>query len=126
MERFDGAAAWAALDEETRKAVGALVLEWVVAYAGEDATGPADEESWPRHRMFAHGAPVLLDMLISAASEALAPSCPALTDDKREFPVPSLLGPVCRVCGCTEYDACPGGCGWAEPDLCTSCQDTPA
>jgi hypothetical protein len=31
----------------------------------------------------------------------------------------------CRVCGCTEVDACPGGCGWvsSEEDLCTTCGD---
>ena len=27
----------------------------------------------------------------------------------------------CRVCGCTEIDACPAGCGWADGDLCTVC-----
>lgn len=32
----------------------------------------------------------------------------------------------CRVCGCTEDDACPGGCCWVEDpmemgDLCSSC-----
>ncbi|MBI5520230.1 MAG: hypothetical protein HY916_09235 [Desulfovibrio sp.] len=29
--------------------------------------------------------------------------------------------PACRVCGCTEFMACPGGCWWVEPDLCSSC-----
>lgn len=29
--------------------------------------------------------------------------------------------PVCRVCGCTEDNACPGGCYWVEPDLCSAC-----
>lgn len=31
--------------------------------------------------------------------------------------------PQCRVCGCTEGFACPGGCVWAnrEKDLCTRC-----
>jgi predicted HAD superfamily Cof-like phosphohydrolase len=32
---------------------------------------------------------------------------------------------VCRECGCTQKQACWhddfGGCGWAEPDLCTAC-----
>ncbi|WP_447979068.1 hypothetical protein [Candidatus Nitrospira bockiana] len=28
---------------------------------------------------------------------------------------------TCRVCGCTELAACPGGCVWAEPDLCSRC-----
>jgi hypothetical protein len=32
---------------------------------------------------------------------------------------------ACRICGCTEPDACPdpthGGCAWAGQDLCTAC-----
>ena len=28
---------------------------------------------------------------------------------------------VCRVCGCTQYNACDGGCYWVEPDLCSKC-----
>jgi hypothetical protein len=27
----------------------------------------------------------------------------------------------CRVCGCTERDACPDGCSWADYDLCSTC-----
>lgn len=29
---------------------------------------------------------------------------------------------ICRVCGCTDDRACPGGCWWVEPDLCSQCQ----
>lgn len=29
--------------------------------------------------------------------------------------------PVCRECGCTNEEACPGGCSWIEPDLCSAC-----
>lgn len=29
---------------------------------------------------------------------------------------------ACRVCGCTEYRACHGGCCWVEADLCSACQ----
>jgi hypothetical protein len=32
----------------------------------------------------------------------------------------------CRVCGCTEREPCygpDGPCGWAEADLCTSCEE---
>lgn len=32
-------------------------------------------------------------------------------------------GPSCRECGCTDDNACLGGCWWAEPDLCSSCAD---
>lgn len=27
----------------------------------------------------------------------------------------------CRVCGCTQDSACPGGCYWVEDDLCSQC-----
>ncbi|HEX7128289.1 MAG TPA: hypothetical protein VF406_21260 [Thermodesulfobacteriota bacterium] len=29
--------------------------------------------------------------------------------------------PACRRCGCTSANACPGGCVWATPDLCSRC-----
>ena len=28
----------------------------------------------------------------------------------------------CRVCGCSDKRACPGGCHWVEKDLCSDCQ----
>lgn len=28
---------------------------------------------------------------------------------------------TCRICGCTDERACPGGCEWVEPDLCSRC-----
>lgn len=30
---------------------------------------------------------------------------------------------ICRVCGCTENNACEGGCSWVEPDLCSACAE---
>lgn len=30
-------------------------------------------------------------------------------------------GPHCRYCGCCEHNACPGGCVWALPDVCSAC-----
>ena len=27
----------------------------------------------------------------------------------------------CRLCGCTDERACPGGCWWVADDLCSSC-----
>lgn len=32
-------------------------------------------------------------------------------------------GTFCRVCGCSEYSACEGGCWWVEGDLCSACAD---
>lgn len=30
--------------------------------------------------------------------------------------------PACRICKCTQYRACPQGCEWVEPDLCSFCK----
>lgn len=30
---------------------------------------------------------------------------------------------TCRVCGCTDDKACPGGCYWVEDDLCSQCHE---
>jgi hypothetical protein len=30
-------------------------------------------------------------------------------------------GTACRGCGCTTDRACPGGCRWVQPDLCSAC-----
>lgn len=30
---------------------------------------------------------------------------------------------TCRVCGCTDDHACPGGCYWVKPDLCSRCAE---
>lgn len=38
------------------------------------------------------------------------------------FPVKHPKG-SCRVCGCTEDRACPGGCWWVFPELCNRCAD---
>lgn len=27
----------------------------------------------------------------------------------------------CRTCGCTDLQACPGGCHWVSQDLCSAC-----
>ncbi len=28
---------------------------------------------------------------------------------------------TCRICGCTDLNACPGLCYWVEDDLCSAC-----
>jgi hypothetical protein len=29
----------------------------------------------------------------------------------------------CRICGCTDDEACPGGCSWSQPEICSTCGD---
>ena len=45
-----------------------------------------------------------------------------ITDWYRDMP-DVAAGPRCRVCGCTNDRACPGGCSWIEPDLCSACAE---
>lgn len=50
-----------------------------------------------------------------------------LSDVKQEFLIDKMISfigdGVCRVCGCTDGRACPGGCYWVEPDLCSACYE---
>ena len=109
--RFDGAAAWADLTPETQAAIGAVALELVVNCNGEDAY-----ETYAETRPFQAANGVLMDELFHVVGEAI----PAVIAAE-PMPVPSMLGRVCRVCGCSQHDACLAGCGWAEDDLCTAC-----
>lgn len=46
---------------------------------------------------------------------------------QRIFEVPDEFLKVCRVCGCSEYNACEGGCSWIDKNLCSACAgSTPA
>jgi hypothetical protein len=38
------------------------------------------------------------------------------------FNVPDEALRVCRVCGCSEFNACWAGCYWVEKDLCSACE----
>jgi hypothetical protein len=45
-----------------------------------------------------------------------APSRAAASRHARDY-----LNRRCRNCGCTLTHACPGGCYWLEPNLCSAC-----
>lgn len=51
------------------------------------------------------------------------PTCAACGADLKHVAKPAE--PACRVCGCTEFNACVGafgeGCHWVEKDLCSAC-----
>ncbi|RJX17688.1 MAG: hypothetical protein C4575_12655 [Desulforudis sp.] len=36
---------------------------------------------------------------------------------------PLVANATCRVCGCTDDLACPGGCYWVEQNLCSRCAE---
>lgn len=58
--------------------------------------------------------------------KAFVLACRLLGDGRWEAVQEDLLDtvdtePVCRVCGCTQHNACPGECHWVEADLCSAC-----
>lgn len=118
-ERFNGAQAWAKLTSEQQAEIGAILLELIVCQNGEDA----HEDDGRLGPTFEGGYPHIDQLLMDAVSDALHSRMPEVLNDYH-VPVPSLIGPLCRACGCSEYNPCPEGCGWAEPDLCTSCAAT--
>lgn len=40
---------------------------------------------------------------------------------QRIFNIPDEVLRVCRVCGCSEFNVCDGGCCWVGEDLCSAC-----
>lgn len=46
------------------------------------------------------------------------------TCEERELAIAGLEEPLfrqCMGCGCTDEHACPGGCSWVTPRLCSRC-----
>ena len=121
IPRFDGAAAWATLSAEQQVEIGAIALEFIVSWHGLDSDELHSMEGMPRAKAFGAADSLLGDMLMDAVSVAIGDAVPALSDDGLPVPIPSLLGPICCVCGCSEAKACEGGCAWAGPNLCTAC-----
>ena len=116
-DRFDGAAYWARLAPEDQAAIGAAALEWIAAEGMQDRAWEDSRPDWARVGTAAEGAcrSTIQDVFVGAIDRE------GLEASDGTPRIPSLLGMVCRVCGCSEQDACPEGCGWAEDHLCTSC-----
>jgi len=119
IDRFDGISAWPKLPAEQQLEIGAIALELVVAWFAEElASVPGADDRILRAADAADM--LLLDQLRRAVTDALPAD---VIGEHATARIPSLLGQVCKGCGCSECDACEGGCGWAEPDLCTACYD---
>jgi hypothetical protein len=119
--RFDGAAIWAGLTPDQQAEIGSIAMELVAAWWLQEQS--CDPETGCDVLMRAGDAADSL--LISQLQEVFVETIPRcdLNDADGRPRIPSRLGAVCRQCGCTDYEACPEGCGWAEADLCTACAD---
>lgn len=110
LVRFDVATAWKRLSPVQQSQIGAAAMIYAVGVWRADRINTvvgwdaAEYEGARRMAGFVHN---------------------ALGEDRiASLPLPDLA-PIgvraCRVCGCTEDCACPGGCRWVAPGLCSSC-----
>ncbi|ACL57486.1 hypothetical protein [Methylobacterium nodulans] len=117
--RFSGAEVWVQLTQEEKAQIGAVAIELVASWRLRQRV--YEDQLSDIVGRAAEAAQVLLTrMLAMEVSEAL-PDGALEAEDGITPRVPSLLGGICRDCGCTQEDACPGGCGWAGKDQCTAC-----
>lgn len=113
MERIDGAKVWPTLGADIQAEIGAMAIELVASQAGmREATDFTGERAYDASLAGICGR---LETLVLEAVPALADAGPV--------PIPASLGRVCRVCRCSQHDACQPPCAWAEDDLCTACVD---
>lgn len=118
IHRFHGAEAWPLISRDAQAAIGAIALELVSAWwAQEQGAVPDMPDKYLRAGEAAE--PSLLEALRETVTLALTT---ARLDGPDGYPrIPSILGEVCNVCGCSQHDACQGGCAWAGDHLCTAC-----
>jgi hypothetical protein len=63
------------------------------------------------------------DICLSKRALAVAAGAKEITvRETAEICRAKLKPRTCRLCGCTDACACPGGCWWVEDDLCSACQ----
>lgn len=116
VPRFDGADAWERLTDAERRIIGKHALEAVVAHLGEQNCKELSRDGWPYRDAFsaANGG------LFQLGVEILSFRVPSVFAGD-VYPVPSLVGNVCRECGCTEVSAGEQLRSWVEEDLCSAC-----
>lgn len=118
--RFDGVAIWDSLSAGQQRTIGVFALEYMIAVIGLDRLENAPERLGfsADLRAFKAASDLLCGLLVDELVAAIEDIVPALRHDTLPMPLPSMLGTVCRVCGCSEPDACEGGCTWVEAEAC--------
>lgn len=110
LARFDAATAWKQLSPDQQSQIGTAALIHAIGYWRADRIDKI--VGWDAAEY--EGARMMAGFVHNALGE----------DTIASLPLPDLA-PIgiraCRVCGCTDDCACPGGCSWVAPDLCSSC-----
>lgn len=101
-------------------ATGDVVAPWLEDEPLADLTAWLEALTPLRSPVRTQVPPAMVDVLVRQIEEHLTATGQDLDS------VRLSITPACRVCGCTDDEACEGGCHWVEPGLCSACQDTPA
>lgn len=119
---FDGAATWSTLSPEQQARIGAVALELAVGRAiAEHAPDPACRAGMEAERIALH---LLQETVLGVGGLPDAVwTEPENWGARRpeRYRIPSVVGGVCRACGCSEEDPCNEGCGWHDAVTCTAC-----
>lgn len=111
---LDPLAAWAALPTAVRDKIGAAAITQALGLIGS-CQGLTPEQGWAAAER--EGMAQLEDLLRDHLPQAFPEGLPLRPD------LAPLGIDACRVCGCTDACACPEGCSWVEPGLCSLCAD---
>jgi hypothetical protein len=123
---FDVGKAWRRLSDAEREAVGKAAIITVIAAVAfheyEKGHFPLPKQAYETASV--EGDAAVLTIIMAALF-------PDRDDDKPfgEEPCPMLnLAEIgvraCHGCGCTDDCACPGGCSWVGPNLCSACGES--
>ncbi len=121
LDRFEGNVAWSKLDDLQRVAIGSMALEFIAAWQTVDQVVYPRDGSDPLLRAASHAEVILIDRLCEVMAEAIPVAMLQGIDGQPLLP--SLLGQVCRHCGCSQRNACFPACHWVEADLCSACAE---
>lgn len=120
IERFDGAAVWRTLSAADQAAIGAITLELFVAwYFAEDDEDPDCEVRSVHSRAAATSLDILTPRFQCTISDVLTAGSIRAADGTPRLP--SMMGPICSKCGCSNRDGCSPSCFWVSDDLCSAC-----
>ncbi len=107
------------LDLQALEAAAVAAIPEPKAWAGLKTDGKPKAAAKRTKKQAAKPTATVATTPAKARPKASTPAAKKRTSHKRT----KTKAGTCRVCGCTDEHACPGGCYWVEPDLCSACAE---
>ena len=121
LTRFDGSAVWSSLPPKAQAELGSVLLDFLAARRLEESFDPDSPNGATLSRIIsAHDPETIAEVMGDLFAEAVPIAL--LEDADGDIAVPISYGAICRVCGCSDHDACHHpACRWVDADLCSAC-----